>query len=184
MVPGRRQLKTAPPASDIHGEEGTMRGKRIQRTELFVFPDGSAVEVLVFDCPSADVYAAGGLLRASTVPDPTPEAESTAPASPAPPLAGVDAHVCKVCGSRLAFPVEWQRRSKSTWEVIIRCPECETLREVTMTREHVEELNKTVHVGFKRLAEDGEDMCRRHFVEESAKLLEALRRDLILPMDF
>ncbi len=161
-----------------------MRGKRIQRTELFVFPDGSAVEVLVFDCPSADVYAAPGLLRASIGAAPPPEPEPEAPARPAPPPAGADAHVCKVCGSRLAFPVEWQRRSKSTWEVVIRCPECETRRDVSMTREHVEELNKTVHVGFKRLAEDNEDMCRRHFVEESAKLLDALRRDLILPMDF
>ena len=160
------------------------------RMELFVFPDGTAVEMIVFaqaSTPSPDSS------RPTRDRDAGPaEREAQLGAKPtatqAPPPVGQEqggaAHECPLCGSDLVHPVDWERNSKASWNLVLRCPNCETQRSVVLGREGVEAFNREIYLGSQALAREADSMTRRNFAEESAKLVEALARDLILPMDF
>ena len=81
-------------------------------------------------------------------------------------------------------PVDWERNNAASWNLALRCPNCETQRRVVLGREGVEAFNREIYRGSQALAREADSMTRRNFSEESAKLAEALARELILPMDF
>jgi len=81
-------------------------------------------------------------------------------------------------------PTEWQRVGVASWRITLRCPNCETMRTVTLSREEVELLNRALYVGTEYLARQADQLVRRHFEEETAKFVAALDADLILPIDF
>jgi len=161
--------------------------------ELFIFPDGSAVEMIVFAPPCAPSPAssrpacecdAGEAQQAAQ-----PGAKPTATQAPqAPPPVGQEpdgaAHECPLCGSDLVYPLDWERNRDASWNLVLRCPNCETQRHVVLGREGVEAFNREIYLGAQSLAREADCMIRRNFAEESAKLVEALALDLILPMDF
>lgn len=155
------------------------------RIELFIFPDGTRVEMIVFDS------AARGAV-ASTTPASSGRATAgqTRPASapcrvPPPPLREhPGAHQCPVCRSPLVYPVDWERTGPAVWRLLLRCPECETRREVTLGRASVEELNRELYQGAREIARAADDMTRHNFEDEVERIVAALERDLILPMDF
>jgi hypothetical protein len=160
-----------------------------ERRELFIFPDGTAVEVIVFapactrapdSAPPEGDHAAGPARReARTAARPT--------ATQAPPPIGQEphgaAHVCPLCDCDLVYPMDWRRNSAASWNLVLRCPNCETQRHVVLGREGVEAFNREIYRGAQALAREANSMIRRNFSEESVKLVEALARDLILPMD-
>ncbi|HSL96133.1 MAG TPA: hypothetical protein VLA35_09495, partial [Thermoleophilia bacterium] len=100
------------------------------------------------------------------------------------PPPGRKPHVCPVCHSELVYPVDWQRTSDTAWRLRLRCPECETERDATLGRADVEEYNRHLYYGSQELAQAAQEISRRNFEEEAAKLVAALEMDLILPMDF
>ena len=53
-----------------------------------------------------------------------------------------------------------------------------------LDRAGVEEFNRELYFGTQALAREADLMSRRNFEEEAAKIVAALGRDLILPMDF
>jgi hypothetical protein len=128
--------------------------------ERFIFPDGTERDLLVFGQGSA----------AACSPSPRPEAG--------------EAHVCPVCKSPLVHPTDWRRTAAATWRITLRCPNCETIRTLTLSRAEVERLNKALYEGTEKLARQADQMARRHFQEESEKFVAALDADLILPIDF
>ena len=141
--------------------------------ERFIFPDGR--DMLVFETESA------------AKPEPRSKATSgtTCPltaAAPAP--APREAHICPLCGSALVHPTDWRRTGTACWRVTLRCPNCETVRTVTLVREEVEQLNRALYEGTERLARQADQLVRHHFEEETAKFVAALDADLILPIDF
>jgi hypothetical protein len=157
------------------------------RLELFVFPDGTPVEIIVFDetggtqgcahdCNAADRCQTAAAVNPSAVD----------PDSGAPPAvtAGEGTHSCPLCGCDLVYPVEWVRREDHTWLLTLRCPNCELAREVIADREAVEHLNRWLYQSARVLAREADELGRRYFEEEAEKLVAALRGDLILPMDF
>jgi hypothetical protein len=159
------------------------------KTELFVFPDGSAVEIIVFDRQGVPAASPSGACRASASATPAgdpPAACRTAGRefSPAPAQPEQDAHVCPICRSSLVYPIDWTRENDVAWSLVLRCPECETRRQVLLDRCGVEQFNRELYLGAQAVAREADRLCRRNFEEESAKLVEALQRDLILPMDF
>jgi ribosomal protein S27E len=149
------------------------------KIELFVFPDGSQVELIVFDRSARSRGAAAPTATART---------KTAPAPccvPAPaPADEPDAERCPVCGSTLVYPVDWDRSGPASWTLALRCPECETRREVTLGRASVERLNRELYQGAQELARAADRVTRRNFEDEVERIVAALERDLILPMDF
>jgi hypothetical protein len=143
------------------------------RIELFVFPDGTSVEMIVFDKTAQQ--------RGAAMPA-APPAPCCVPA----PGPGDDAGVrtCPACGSTLVYPVEWERSGESSWTMTLRCPECETRREVLLGRASVEQFNRELYHGAQLIAREAERMSRRNFEDEVERIVVALERDLIQPMDF
>ncbi len=172
------------------------------RIELFIFPDGTAVEMIVFDREGAGARALPPASEERARPEracnhaqpratrPGPAAgRGGGPATQAPPeAAGVacdgDAHVCPLCAGELVYPLDWQRNDEAGWNLRLRCPECETERRVTMDRLGVEALNRHLYNGAQAVAREAEAMSRRNFEEEAAKIVQALAAGLIQPMDF
>jgi DNA-directed RNA polymerase subunit RPC12/RpoP len=154
------------------------------KIELFVFPDGTSVEMIVFDADRRRDACA----PASPAPRPrTADMPATPPAPcrvPPPPREDPDAHTCPVCGSRLVYPVDWERSGDAAWTLQLRCPECETRREVTLGRASVEQINRELYHGAQAMAHEAERLTRRNFEDEAERIVAALERDLIQPMDF
>ena len=94
------------------------------------------------------------------------------------------AHRCPLCGCDLVYPEDWERNSEAGWNLLLRCPNCETRRRVVADREGVETLNREIYRSSRVLAREADLLTRRNFSEEAARIAEALARDLILPMDF
>jgi hypothetical protein len=161
-----------------------------QRMELFIFPDGTAVEVIVFAqaCTSSPASSHPARDRDAGPAERQAQPDVKPTATKAPPPVGQEprgaAHECPLCGSDFVHPVDWERNSEASWNLVLRCPNCETQRSVVLGREGVEAFNREIYLGAKALAREADRMTRRNFAEESAKLVEALARDLILPMDF
>jgi hypothetical protein len=159
------------------------------RIELFIFPDGTSMEMIVFDREEAPAH-----LRASGHHDceagcgDRRDARREPTVKNAPPAAGPraegEAHVCPLCGSALVYPVDWQKNDEATWNLTLRCPNCETQRDVTLERQGVEEFNRELYHGAQALAREADIVTRRNFEEEAQKIVVALDRDLIQPMDF
>lgn len=160
------------------------------RIELFVFPDGTAAEIMVFDGAGDDVPIGEYHARrpgAGSMPAPrrdVPERADSLPAPPATLVSGPDARVCQVCGCGLVYPLDWHRNGADTWTLRLRCPNCETQREVLMDRAGVEELNRELYRARQAVAEESRCMTRRNFEEEAGRIVAALSSGLIQPMDF
>jgi hypothetical protein len=189
------------------------------RIELFVFPDGTEIEMLVFEKPlERSGHGAGRDEARREAPRRAAAAGATSPAAreaaargqaepartvtpedvgrhqpgagpgdrdagEAPPP-GRKPHVCPVCHSELVYPVDWQRTSDTAWRLRLRCPECDTERDAVLGRADVEEYNRHLYYGSQELAQAAQEISRKNFEEEAAKLVAALEMDLILPMDF
>jgi DNA-directed RNA polymerase subunit RPC12/RpoP len=154
------------------------------KVELFVFPDGTSIEMIVFDADRRRDASAptspASRFRTADMPSTVP-----APCRVPPPLReDPDAHTCPVCGSRLVYPVDWERSGDTAWTLQLRCPECETRREVTLGRASVEHINRELYHGAQAMAHEAERMTRRNFEDEAERIVAALERDLIQPMDF
>ena len=152
------------------------------KIEVFVFPDGTSVDVLVFDegarRPSVAAPAATAH-RGSCAPGPC-----CVPPPPAQDDGDDGAHECPACGSTLVYPVDWDRSGRAAWTLRLRCPECETRREVVLGRAAVEQFNRELYHGAQTIARDADHLMRRNFEDEVERIVVALEHDLILPMDF
>jgi hypothetical protein len=149
------------------------------KIEVFVFPDGTSVEMLVFDESSRKRGAA----PAATAPR---EASAPGPCCvPSPPACEDDGvHECPICGSALVYPVDWDRSGRAAWTLLLRCPECETRREVVLGRAAVEQFNRELYHGAQAIAREADHLMRRNFEDEVERIVVALEHDLIQPMDF
>jgi hypothetical protein len=155
------------------------------RIELFVFPDGTEVEIIVFERPRGP-YEAGPRASSGRA---CPRGPLVAEAHSAEQAARADdpeapVHICPLCRGELVHPVSWERTGERSWALRLRCPDCETERAVTVGRAAVEDFNRSLYYGHQELARAAQEMSRRNFEEEAARLVAALELDLILPMDF
>jgi hypothetical protein len=154
------------------------------KIELFVFPDGTSVEMIVFDADRRHDAPAPASPASRTQTADVPKAAPAPCRVPPPPREDPDAHTCPVCGSRLVYPVDWERSGDAAWTLQLRCPECETWREVTLGRASVEHINRELYHSAQALAHEAARMTRRNFEDEIERIVVALERDLIQPMDF
>jgi hypothetical protein len=92
--------------------------------------------------------------------------------------------VCGCCANEFLYPEDWERNRDGDWNLVMRCPNCETRIHIVLGREAVEELNRTLYRHAQALARDADRLSRSNFEEEAEKLVRALACDLILPMDF
>lgn len=158
------------------------------KIEVFVFPDGTSVEMLVFDAKARGRGGAAPAATAQRVASADAPRKTSRPAPccvPAPPPHQTgSAHECPVCGSKLVYPLDWDRSGPGAWTLRLRCPECETRREVVLGRAAVEQFNRELYDGAQALAREADHLTRRNFEDEAERMIAALEYDLIQPMDF
>jgi ribosomal protein S27E len=156
--------------------EAVVNGENF-KIELFVFPDGTSVEMMVFDeVRRRRASSAAKAAPAATAP-PRPCAEPA-------PQEDLEAHRCPACGGTLVYPLDWDRAGPASWALKLRCPDCETRREVTLGRASVERFNRELYLGAQALAREADRVTRSNFKDEADRIVAALERGLILPMDF
>ncbi len=154
------------------------------KIELFVFPDGTQIEMIVFDPATGRRTAPSASARTRKAPAQTKPAPGLCSVPAPPPPEDTDAHRCPVCRSPLVYPIDWDRSGPASWTLVLRCPECETRREVLLGRASVEEFNRELYHGAQAIARAADRMTRSNFEEEAERIVVALEHDLILPMDF
>lgn len=95
-----------------------------------------------------------------------------------------DLHVCLSCGSGLAYPVSWDEAGAESWSVLIRCPECEEIREGVFAQAVVEAFDEKLDAGADTLMADYRRLLRANMAEEMERFTQALAADAIVPEDF
>ena len=95
-----------------------------------------------------------------------------------------DLQVCPSCDSKLVYPTAWEEAEAGTWEVKLRCPECQSVREGVFSHETVEAFDEHLDVGTDELMADYRRLCRANMAEEVERFVAALESDLLLPEDF
>jgi hypothetical protein len=148
------------------------------RTKKISLPGGRVIEIVYFDEPGEGVAdAAAAVVRRAIEEDgaaaPPPDVTEPAPL-----------HVCPCCASDLVYPVSWEESSGAAWEVERRCPNCEW--------RHLGEFGDDELAGFDEALNDGteallvalRDTARANMEASVERLIDAIKLDLIEPMDF
>jgi|HubBroStandDraft_3_1064219.scaffolds.fasta_scaffold16126_2 hypothetical protein len=120
-----------------------------------------------------------------------PRAGADTPARPswwtgdAPGTASDDAlHVCPRCAGGLVHPLDWVEESPGRWRILMRCPDCDALREGVFGQALVERLDDELDKATAALLSDLRQLTHANMVEEIEVFSRALELDLIGPSDF
>ena len=132
-----------------------------------VLPSGKTIEVVYFD--HADF-----------------ETPRTAPAKPgkAPSETERELHVCINCSSHLVYPVQWEEDGPQSWNVTLRCPECEWTEAGVFTQDQCDRFDDQLEAGTDALSGDYKRLVTANMSEEIDRFAAALEADAILPIDF
>jgi hypothetical protein len=137
-------------------EAGEKR-KQAQRVKRVALPSGKTIEVVYFQ-------------------DPVEDSERRTPL----PLL----HLCCECDSELVYPVQWSEVDRASWEVALRCPNCEWSHTGVFDQETVERFDEELDRGTDSLVDDLKRLIHANMEEEIDRFSEALDQDHILPEDF
>jgi hypothetical protein len=126
-----------------------------QRVKRVALPSGKTIEVVYFD------HA------------PAPEG-----------LRKQELHVCPDCDGCLVYPVHWTEVDRASWEVTLRCPNCEWIHTGVFDQETVERFDEELDRGTDSLVDDLKRLIQANMEEDIERFAHALARDHILPEDF
>lgn len=142
------------------------------QTKKIELPGGKFIEVVVF----GDQH-----IEASTT-----QNESQATVTTDAPDADTDhhLHVCPECRSELVYPVRWDERTGESWEITLRCPDCEWWHTGDFGDEAVDEFDEVLNEGTEQLLESLRSFARVNMEEDIERFVNALASGLIEPMDF
>jgi hypothetical protein len=93
-------------------------------------------------------------------------------------------HVCPRCAGELAHPLDWLEESPGRWRVLMRCPDCELLRDGVFGQALVERLDDELDKATAALLGDLKRVTQANMTEEIELFSRALELDLIGPSDF
>jgi hypothetical protein len=93
-------------------------------------------------------------------------------------------HVCIACQGPHVQPVEWREAPGSSWEVELRCPECENRVHDVYTQREIDEYDRHLDEGCQALVADLRHLTQENMEIEARHFAAALAADLILPEDF
>jgi hypothetical protein len=93
-------------------------------------------------------------------------------------------HVCPRCAGGLVHPLDWVEDSPGRWHILMRCPDCDMLREGVFGQAHVERLDEELDKATGALLSDLKQLTHANMVEEIEIFARALQLDLIGPSDF
>jgi hypothetical protein len=93
-------------------------------------------------------------------------------------------HVCPRCAGELVHPLDWAEESPGRWRILMRCPDCDALREGVFGQALVERLDEELDKATGALLGDLRQLTHANMVEEIEVFAQALELDLIGPSDF
>lgn len=148
-------------------------------------PGGREIEVVYLDSGSEPLgERSPGLSQA-------PRASSDTPVTPRPWVGdspstapGEALHVCSRCAGGLVHPLDWVEESPGRWRILMRCPDCDALREGVFGQALVERLDEELDRATAALLSDLRQLTHANMVEEIEVFSRALELDLIGPSDF
>jgi hypothetical protein len=151
-----------------------MRGYRTKKISL---PGGRVIEIVYFsdggdDAGAADAEAAA-IQRAL-------EADAAAAERDGPPAM----HVCPSCDSELVYPVSWEESSGTSWHIERRCPNCEWRHVGDFDDDHLAAFDEALNEGTESLLITLRDTTRANMEAAVERMIDAIKLDLIEPMDF
>ncbi len=100
------------------------------------------------------------------------------------PVEADDLHICQGCRSELVYPTRWTEASEDSWEITLRCPECDEIHEGVFTQASIDVFDEQLEAGTESLTDDLRRLTRTNMVEEGRRFAAALAADAILPEDF
>lgn len=100
------------------------------------------------------------------------------------PTTPADLHVCPECRSELVYPVAWQEAGHSSWEVSLRCPNCEWTLTSVYDDDAVQRFDETLDHGTEALVADLRQLTRANMEDHVERFVSALRAGHVLPEDF
>jgi hypothetical protein len=127
-----------------------------QRVKRVALPSGKTIEVVYYEAPAA--------------PDEGSQEQQL--------------HVCPDCDARLVYPVHWTEVDRASWEVTLRCPNCEWLHTGVFDQETVERFDEELDRGTDSLVDDLKRLIHANMEEDIERFSTALAGDHILPEDF
>ena len=93
-------------------------------------------------------------------------------------------HVCAICRSELVYPVAWEEAGGRSWNVVLRCPDCEHVREGIFAQDAVDAFDELLDAGSDALSADLRRLTRANMADELDRFTAAIHADAILPEDF
>jgi hypothetical protein len=93
-------------------------------------------------------------------------------------------HVCPRCDGGLVSPLEWGEESPGRWHILMRCPDCDLVRDGVFGQALVERLDEELDRATGALLSDLKRLTHANMVEEIEIFSRALQLDLISPSDF
>ena len=103
---------------------------------------------------------------------------ATAPRPPS----GLDR--CALCHEDRVVPVWWDAVDDERWQMLLRCGECGTFREVVVANDVAKAFELDLARGTEQIRVAAERLDRDRMALETSALINALRRDLIDAGDF
>lgn len=151
-----------------------MKGHQTKRVAL---PGGRVIEIVYFSDSAEPVDDAGqGEAEATGHPVPAPVTEPLDGESPL--------HLCPSCSSSLVYPVAWEERSSDRWCIERRCPNCEWRDVDEFHQTQVERFDDVLNDGTENLLATLRNYARANMEADVERLVDAIQRDRIEPMDF
>ncbi len=93
-------------------------------------------------------------------------------------------HVCPECSGELVYPVRWDERTGESWEITLRCPDCEWWHTGEFGDEAVDEFDEVLNDGTEKLLDSLRTFARVNMEEDIERFVKALEVGHIEPMDF
>jgi transcription elongation factor Elf1 len=103
---------------------------------------------------------------------------------PDPAPAGSGLSDCPLCGRDAVVPVEWEPVGKERWWMFLRCAECGTSREVTVTNAVAMLYDQELARGIQEIAKAAHQLEHERMAADADAFVDALRHDFIEPADF
>jgi hypothetical protein len=97
---------------------------------------------------------------------------------------GAGLRMCPSCRSDYVVPVDHRVADDDHWWMRLRCGECGSAREVTVTNDDAQRYDRALSKGMAVITRVAEKLDRESMEHEFTTLISALRHDLIDASDF
>ena len=83
-----------------------------------------------------------------------------------------------------SIPVHWSEADQTSWEVTLRCPNCEWTETEVFDQDTVERFDEELDRGTDQLVDDLKRLVYANMEEQIDRFCDALGNDHVLPEDF